>query len=186
MKLDLARVQHLKNSYSVQEMFAALVWESKYNEFDGEKILTTLNEHPDLWLSFIFTRPIYAPDKRGLGFGGAVMDTLLAMANNAATPEDGTAHWLDYPADSIYILTRNQDDIVSKLVDFGKEWEADSTTVWTHSTVPAESEDKDTAWFRRCILGRLQGALWGNQLGRPGCGNRRLLVGLKSKAERLL
>jgi hypothetical protein len=43
-------------------------------------VITDLSQHPSLWASFLFTKPIFAPDEDGLSFGG-VIDTLLAMAN---------------------------------------------------------------------------------------------------------
>jgi hypothetical protein len=56
-------------------------WERqrRFNEFDGEEVITDLSKHPSLWASFLFTKPIFAPDENGLSFGG-VIDTLLAMA----------------------------------------------------------------------------------------------------------
>ncbi|HEY9666981.1 MAG TPA: hypothetical protein V6C91_09260 [Coleofasciculaceae cyanobacterium] len=57
-------------------------WERQrqFNEFDGEEVITDLSQHPSLWASFLFTKPIFAPDENGLSFGG-VIDTLVAMAN---------------------------------------------------------------------------------------------------------
>jgi hypothetical protein len=59
-----------------------LHWERQrqFNQFDGEEVITDLSVHPSLWASFLFTKPIFAPDEDGLSFGG-VIDTLLAMAN---------------------------------------------------------------------------------------------------------
>ena len=39
------------------------------NQFDGKKVITDLSEHTDLWASFLFTKPIFAPDEHGLSFG---------------------------------------------------------------------------------------------------------------------
>ncbi len=74
------KIQLIAQSYSPQELFAALVWQRRFNEFDGKEVITDLSNHPSLWASFLFTKPIFAPDENGLSFGG-VIDTLLAMAN---------------------------------------------------------------------------------------------------------
>ena len=78
--LDLAKIHLIAQSYSPQELFAALVWQRRFNQFDGEEVITDLSNHPYLWASFLFTKPIFAPDEDGLSFGG-VIDTLIAMAN---------------------------------------------------------------------------------------------------------
>ncbi|NJR76110.1 MAG: hypothetical protein HC773_26045 [Scytonema sp. CRU_2_7] len=121
--LDLTKVQSIAQSYSPQELFAALVWQRRFNNFYGEKVITDLSQHPDLWVSFLFTKPIFAPDENGLSFGG-VIDTLLAMANYRPMPEDSIIHFVNYPADTLYVLTENQDTKVSQLVNFwGKSGE---------------------------------------------------------------
>ncbi len=33
--LDLKKIQHIAKSYSPQELFAALVWQRQFNNFDG-------------------------------------------------------------------------------------------------------------------------------------------------------
>ncbi|BAZ11189.1 hypothetical protein NIES4071_30150 [Calothrix sp. NIES-4071] len=126
--LNLATVQTIAQSYSPQELFAALVWQRRFNEFDGKEVMTDLSEHTDLWASFLFTRPIFAPDEHGLSFGG-VIDTLAAMANYRPMPDSSIIHFVAYPADTLYILAENQDTKVSQLVEFGKKWRADSVEV---------------------------------------------------------
>jgi len=66
--LELSKVQHLAETYAPQELFAALVWQRQFNLFDGPQVITDLANHPDLWESFLFTKPIFAPDKHGLSF----------------------------------------------------------------------------------------------------------------------
>ncbi|WP_230966340.1 hypothetical protein [Nostoc sp. NZL] len=105
--LDLGKIQSIAKSYSPQELFAALVWQRRFNEFDGEEVITDLFSHRNLWASFLFTKPIFAPDENGLSFGGMV-DTLLAMANYRPMPETSIIHFIAYPADTLYILTENQ------------------------------------------------------------------------------
>ncbi|MEH2295840.1 hypothetical protein [Nostoc sp.] len=128
--LDLAKIQSIAQSYSAQELFAALVWQRRcrFNEFDGEEVITELSNHRNLWASFLFTKPIFAPDENGLSFGGMV-DTLLAMANYRPMPETSIIHFIAYPADTLYILIENQDTKVSELLDLGKKWPADSVEV---------------------------------------------------------
>ncbi|BAY08548.1 hypothetical protein [Calothrix sp. NIES-2098] len=152
--LNLTTIQTIAQSYSPQELFAALVWQRQFNEFDGEQVITDLAGHIDLWASFLFTKPIFAPDEHGLSFGG-VVDTLLAMANYRPMPETSIIHFIAYPADTLYILTENQDTKVSQLLDLGKKWRADSVEI-TDGT----NEDYGFRLQRR-LRTRLEGALWG-------------------------
>lgn len=155
--LDLAKIQLIAKSYSPQELFAALVWQRQFNEFDGEEVITDLSNHPSLWASFLFTKPIFAPDENGLSFGG-VIDTLLAMANYRPMPETSIIHFIPYPADTLYILTENQDTTVSQLLDLGKKWRADSVEV------SDGSNEEYGLRLKRRLRARLQGALWGDHV----------------------
>ena len=76
---DLAKIQLIAQSYSPQELLRLWERQRQFNQFDGEEVITDLSKHPSLWASFLFTKPIFAPDEDGLSFGG-VIDTLLAMA----------------------------------------------------------------------------------------------------------
>lgn len=51
------------------------------------------------------------------------------MANYRPMPETSIMHFIAYPADTLYILTENQDIKVSELLDLGKKWRADSVEV---------------------------------------------------------
>lgn len=157
--LDLFKIEQIAQSYMPQELFAALVWQRRFNEFDGQEVITDLAHHPALWKSFLFTKPIYAPDKDGLSFNG-VLDTLLAMANYRPMPETSMIHFIPYPADTLYVLAENQDLIVAQLVDFGKKWRADSVDVCDGSSEEEEWE------FRDYVSTRLRKALWGEDLKR--------------------
>jgi hypothetical protein len=128
MMLDLTKIEQIAQSYLPQELFAALVWRRRFNEFDGQEVITDLANHPELWASFLFSKPIFAPDEHGLSFNG-VIDTLLAMANYRPMPETSIMHFIPYPADTLYILTVNRDTTVAQLVDLGKKWRADSVDV---------------------------------------------------------
>ncbi|MDF5727049.1 MAG: hypothetical protein PUP92_03210 [Rhizonema sp. PD38] len=155
--LDLAKIQFIAQSYSPQELFAALVWQRQFNEFDGKEVITDLSNHTDLWASFLFTKPIFAPDENGLSFGG-VVDTLLAMANYRPMPETSIIHFIAYPADTLYILTENQDTKVSQLLDLGKKWRADSVEV-------SDGTNEDYGWrLKRRLRSQLEGTLWGKDV----------------------
>jgi hypothetical protein len=159
--LNLNAIQLIAQSYSPQDLFAALVWQRQFNEFDGQEVITDLSQHPDLWKSFLFTKPIYAPDKDGLSFNG-VIETLLAMANYRPMPESSIIHFIPYPADTLYILAENQDVVVAQLMDLGKKWRADSVEV-----CDGHHADETEDWeFRDYIFIRLRNALWGEDLKR--------------------
>ena len=96
----------------------------------------------------------FAPDENGLSFGG-VIDTLLAMANYRPMPETSIIHFIPYPADTLYILTENQDTTVSQLLDLGKKWRADSVEV------SDSSNEEYGLRLKRRLRARLGGALWG-------------------------
>ncbi|MDJ0707695.1 MAG: hypothetical protein QNJ46_30835 [Leptolyngbyaceae cyanobacterium MO_188.B28] len=157
--IDVDKVQQIANAYSPQELIAALVWQRQFNEFDGQEVITDLANHADLWKSFLFTKPIYAPDKNGLSFNG-VIDTLLAMANYRPMPETSMIHFVPYPADTLYVLTENQDVIVAQLMDLGKKWRADVVDI---SDGGSEEEDWE---FRDYVAMRLRRALWSEDFKR--------------------
>ena len=155
--LELAKIQYIAQSYSPQELFAALVWQRQFNQFNGKEVITDLSHHPDLWASFLFTKPIFAPDKDGLSFGG-VLDTLMAMANYRPVPETSIVHFIAYPADTLYIVTENQDTTVSQLVELGKKWRADSVDV-------TDGTSENYGWrLQRRLRNRWSGALYGRQI----------------------
>ena len=72
--LNVERIQNLLESYSIQEMMAAMVrtrplnlvqglvpsvYQHYFNEFDGREVVGDLARHNNLWRSFFFSRPIY-------------------------------------------------------------------------------------------------------------------------------
>jgi hypothetical protein len=117
--LDTNKIQAIAQSYSPQELFAALVWQRQFNQFDGPEVITDLTNHPDLWKSFVFTKPIYAADQDSLSFNG-IVETLLAMANYRPMIETSIIHFIPYPADTLYVLAKNQDVIVSQVMALGR------------------------------------------------------------------
>jgi hypothetical protein len=154
--LDLTKIKLIAQSYSPQELFAALVWQRQFNNFNGEKVITDLSQHQDIWASFLFTKPIFAPDENGLSFGG-VIDSLIAMANYRPMPDSSIIHFVAYPADTLYILAENQDTKVSQLVDLGKKWQADSVEV-------TDGTDEEYSFrLKRQLRYRFEGALWGEE-----------------------
>jgi hypothetical protein len=112
-------------------------------------------------------------DKHGLSFNG-VVDTLLAMANYRPMPETSIIHFVQYPADTLYILTENRDTVVAQLMDLGKKWRADEVSAFDGSL------EEEADWkFRNYVHLRLQEGLWGKNLrSRSRCHYRVLLVGL--------
>ena len=134
---DLKKIQSLARSCEAQELIAALVWQRQFNEFNGEEVITDLYHHHNLWASFLFSKPIFAPDERGLSFSGMVQ-TLIAMANYRPMPTSNIIY--NYAADTLYILTENRDTIVSSLVDLGKKWRADSVEV-------TNGKEEDCDWI---------------------------------------
>ncbi len=136
---DLNKIQSLARSAHAQELIAALVWQRQFNEFNGEEVITDLYHHRNLWASFMFSKPIFAPDERGLSFSGLVQ-TLITMANYRPVPENSTIYYPAYAADTLYILTENQDTVVSSLVDLGKKWRADSVEV-------TDGKEEDCDWL---------------------------------------
>lgn len=136
--LDLTKIQSIARSHSPQELFAALVWQRQFNNFNGEEVITDLSQHSGLWMSFLFSKPIFTSDKDGLSFNG-VIDTLLAMTNYRPMPPESIIHYVPYPADTLYVLTYNQDTVVSQLIDLGKKWQADSVEA-------IDSENQDCGW----------------------------------------
>ena len=65
-----------------------------------------------------------------------------------------------YPADTLYILTENQDTTVSQLLDLGKKWRADSVEV-----CDGTNEDYSLRLKRR-LRARLEDGLYGENVGR--------------------
>jgi hypothetical protein len=80
----------------ILELIISLIDKDKSMCFSTAK----LSQHPELWVSFLFTKPIFAPDENGLSFGG-VIDTLITMANYCPMPEDSIIHFVNYPADTL-------------------------------------------------------------------------------------
>ncbi|MDJ0520179.1 MAG: hypothetical protein QNJ74_29300 [Trichodesmium sp. MO_231.B1] len=146
--LEIEKIQSIAKSYSPQELFAALVWQRQFNQFDGEEVIRDLIKNSTLWSSFLFTKPIFAPDENGLSFSGLI-DALLAMANYRPMPPESIIHFVSYPADTLYILTENQATIVSSLLDLGKKWRADAVDI-------IDGINEEYAFrLQRCLKARL-------------------------------
>lgn len=127
--LDANKIQNIATSYSPQELLSALVWQRRFNEFDGKEVITDLSHNLDLWHSFFFGKAIYAPtDEGGLSFANLVT-TLLALAGDRPRPETSMIQFVPYPADTLYVLAENQEILVTQLIDLGKKWRTDSVEV---------------------------------------------------------
>ncbi|MCF3647634.1 hypothetical protein [Planktothrix agardhii] len=48
--LDVNQIQSIAQSYSPQELFAALVWQRRFNQFDGQQVIHDLCVHQGLLL----------------------------------------------------------------------------------------------------------------------------------------
>ena len=152
--LNLQRIESLVKSHSVQEMVAAMIWQRRFNQFDGREVVEDLIQYENLWLSFFFGRPIYLDDKnRGLGFFGLI-ETLMVMANykpdeNTVLPQDFV-----YPGDTLFLLTRNIDTTVSQLLDLGKKWRADDICIYDGHNEGFSSE------LQEKLMVKLTNRLW--------------------------
>ncbi|PZV15789.1 MAG: hypothetical protein DCF21_11325 [Leptolyngbya sp.] len=158
--LDVSKIEALAQANTPQELMAALVWQRRFNEFDGPEVMTDLAQQPHLWKSFLFTKPVYAPDRDGLSLNG-VLETLLAMANYRPMPETSMIHFVPYPADTLYLLAENQDVTVAQLMDLGKKWRADVVDIYG-GNVPEGEDDWE---FREYFAMRLKSGLRGKTFG---------------------
>jgi len=154
MSLDLTKIEGIAKTYTVQELFAALVWSRRFNDFDGQEVITDLAAHPELWRSFLFTKPLFAPDKNGLGFSGFV-EALIDLANSRNVVPPPGCRYIPYTADTLFVLTLNQVELVTQLVDFGKKWQADVVNVLTAPAQVPEDQETEDYWFQRFLLTRL-------------------------------
>ncbi|MGL5079109.1 MAG: hypothetical protein ACRDBG_25195 [Waterburya sp.] len=145
--LDLNRIQNIVQSYPVQELFAAMIWQRQVNDFDGQQVVRDLAEHQDLWASFVFSRPIYLQDEHSIGFC-SLIETLLAMGNRKPNLQTTFPQEAVYPGDTLYILTRNQDVIVSQLLDLGLKWRANSVEVIDGKNEGFELELQQRLWCK--------------------------------------
>ena len=128
-KINLDRIRTVAESYSPQEMFAALVWQKQFNNFDGKQIIADLSDREDLWYSFSFGKGVYAPpDNGGMSFAH-VANILLAMANYRPMPTNSYLEFDPYPGDTLYVLTENEETLATQLMDLGKKWQADSVEI---------------------------------------------------------
>jgi hypothetical protein len=119
--LDLTTIQAIAQSCQPQELFAALVWQRRFNHFNGQEVITDLVHSSDLWRSFLFLKSVHSSDHDSLTFSSLV-DSLIVMANYCPTPETYLVDFVRYPADTLYILAERQDKRVAQLLELGKKW----------------------------------------------------------------
>lgn len=142
--LQIDAIKHLAETYTPQEVFAAITWQrGQYERFDGQQIVTDLSNHSHLWQSFLFTTALYAPDPRGAGFLNLLIYTLIHMATFP----------LDQRSDTLYLVAENQDIIVSQLLDLGKRWEA--STVHVYDGINGQEDWDRRDWLKRKLQGEL-------------------------------
>ena len=58
-----------------------------------------------------------------------MVTVLLALANYHPLPETSMIQFIPYPADTLYVLTENQETLVSRLIDLCKKWRANSVEI---------------------------------------------------------
>ena len=109
--------------------FLSEIYQRCFNEFDGREIVEDLAKYDNLWRSFIFSRPLYLDDEHGLGFS-ALIEVLLIMGNRKPTAETIFPQEFVYPGDTLFVLARNADTIVSQLMDLGKKWRASEIFIY--------------------------------------------------------
>ena len=159
--LDVEKVAAIADANSPQELVAALVWQRRFNRFDGREVITDLAQHRQLWKSFLFTKPVFAPDRDGLSLNG-VLATLLAMANYRPMPETSMIHFVPYPADTLYVPSENQDVTVAQLVDLGQKWRADIVEVYYDNVVEGEEGWEFREYFAK-VKSDLQSKTFGDK-----------------------
>ena len=126
--LNLDNVRDI-SVYSVQEILAGLLWQGRFNNFDGSVVAQDLAQMPHLWSSFLFTLPIYTPDPAGLGIRYSI-DILQAMANDLyGVKVDRFNNFHSYHINTLYLLTQRDEGVISQLLDLGQKWQADTIEV---------------------------------------------------------
>ena len=82
-----------------------------------------------MWHSFLFGKAVYAPtDEGGLSFADLIT-VLIALANYCPLPTTSRLQFVPYPTDTLYVLTENQETLVSRLIDLCKKWRANSVEI---------------------------------------------------------
>ncbi|WP_019503790.1 hypothetical protein [Pleurocapsa sp. PCC 7319] len=152
MELKINKIQALADSYCAQEMFAALMLKREFNNFNGRQVLTDLIKNQDLWLSFIFSYAVYYDDDLGYSYS-KVAQTLVAMANQK---NPALLDFVEYPVDTLYILTDKDNAKLSKLLEFKEKWQVDEFEVVESEDIIAAVSSKFNP-TRRCLKEDLYG-----------------------------
>ena len=74
------------------------------------------------------------------------------MANYRPLPTTSRLQFVPYPADTLYVLTENQETLATQLMDLGKKWQATSVEV-------IDRHNKEYGFFtqhqlRECLASR--------------------------------
>lgn len=126
--LDLAKIGQIAQDYNPQDLCAALVWQQRFHTFDGPAIIRDLQQQPHLWSSFCFAAANEgaAQDTWDLE---RIIEPLLAMATERATPATRGTRCASYPVNTLYVLAAKQDTIVAALLALGEQWRADEVAI---------------------------------------------------------
>ena len=117
--MNIENIRSIAQSGSPQELIAALLYQQEHNSLNEEEIVNDLIAHPDLWYSFFYSRPMYAQRDYGIGFS-LLAELLLHMSNYQYVKT-----YNSYLGDNLFILTEDNEVIISQLLDLGKKWKVD-------------------------------------------------------------
>ena len=70
----------------IQELYLQLIERSSFNEFDGERVVRDLRNHPDLWDATLMTRSDIGIILRDLPEGGNNVDMLYLATTRERLP----------------------------------------------------------------------------------------------------
>ncbi|PSB33696.1 hypothetical protein [Stenomitos frigidus] len=126
--LDVAKIEQLAQDCSPQDLCAALVWQQRFHTFDGPAIIRDLQQQRQLWSSFCFAAANEGAAQDTWGLQG-IIETLLAMATERATPATRGTRCAPYPANALYVLAAKQDTVVAPLLALGEQWRADEVFI---------------------------------------------------------
>lgn len=104
---------------SLQDLWAALMLNSGFNSFDPYQVVSDLYAHQDLWLGFAMLPDVEVMTSQKY-------PDLQRRGCVRFLPMLGYRH----QCDCLYIAAAD-DEMVFRLVDFGKEWSADEVQVYT-------------------------------------------------------
>ncbi len=134
--LDPQTIQALAATHDIQDFMAALLWQRRHNDLNGEVVARDLMANPDLWYSFwistmMMTTPKYW-DVQTWQFLLMLTQMAESMIYRRQCNDD---RQIRYFSDTLYIMTEDLDTKIAPLVDFGEKWQADEVSVLTRKGV---------------------------------------------------